>query len=90
MVMVYITIPALSSFPKAANMENGTLDPMKNDMESLLRRYTIREVTLVRRCPCPATCCAVLMRSRSDPLWSCSTTRLRWNHTCGGRVRDFG
>ena len=47
-VLVYITIPALSSFPEANKSADGTLDPRKNDMASLLRRYSVREVTLVR------------------------------------------
>ncbi len=47
MVMVYITIPALETFPQSGRLGNGALDPMKHDMRSLLARYTIREVTLV-------------------------------------------
>ncbi len=47
--MVYITIPALASFPDSVKLTNGTLDPLKNDMRSLLERYTVREVTLVSR-----------------------------------------
>ncbi|WVQ97038.1 hypothetical protein IAU59_004148 [Kwoniella sp. CBS 9459] len=47
-IAVYVTIPALSSFPQAKKLSNGRLDPTKNDLASLLRRYTVREVSMTR------------------------------------------
>ena len=47
--MVYITIPSLSSFSSEGRLAGGALDPRRNDMRSLLERYSVREVTLVRR-----------------------------------------
>ncbi|KAK8865648.1 hypothetical protein IAR55_000793 [Kwoniella newhampshirensis] len=47
-IAVYVTIPALSSFPSGSKLANGALDPTKNNFGSLLRRYTVREVSLTR------------------------------------------
>ncbi|ORY28586.1 hypothetical protein BCR39DRAFT_534237 [Naematelia encephala] len=47
-VAVYITIPSLNSFPSNCRLQDGTLDPNKVGMRDLLKRYTIREVTLQR------------------------------------------
>ncbi|XAO23492.1 hypothetical protein I312_102270 [Cryptococcus bacillisporus CA1280] len=47
-IAVYITIPPLSSFPPSMKLADGTLDPRKNGLKSLLRQYTIREVALTR------------------------------------------
>lgn len=47
-IAVYITIPPISSFPSNLKLADGTLDPKKNDLKSLLKSYTIREVALTR------------------------------------------
>ncbi|OXG86904.1 tRNA-splicing endonuclease subunit Sen2 [Cryptococcus neoformans var. grubii Br795] len=47
-IAVYITIPPLSSFTSNLKLADGTLDPRKIDLKSLLERYTIREVALTR------------------------------------------
>ncbi|KIR36797.1 tRNA-splicing endonuclease subunit Sen2 [Cryptococcus deuterogattii MMRL2647] len=47
-IAVYITIPPLSSFPPSMKLADGTLDPKKNGLKSLLKQYTIREVALTR------------------------------------------
>ncbi|WVR05641.1 hypothetical protein IAU60_002663 [Kwoniella sp. DSM 27419] len=47
-IAVYVTIPALSSFPKQVKLDNGALDPRKNDLASLLSKYTVREVSMTR------------------------------------------
>ncbi|WVQ85632.1 hypothetical protein IAT38_007798 [Cryptococcus sp. DSM 104549] len=47
-IAVYVTIPSRASFPESAKLEDGTLNPQKNDLASLLKRYTIREVAITR------------------------------------------
>ncbi|KLT45632.1 hypothetical protein CC85DRAFT_112550 [Cutaneotrichosporon oleaginosum] len=47
-ILAYVTIPALSSFPDSARLPGGGLDPRKFDMRSLMSRYTVREVSLTR------------------------------------------
>ncbi|OCF32916.1 hypothetical protein I316_05553 [Kwoniella heveanensis BCC8398] len=47
-IAVYVTIPAVSSFPQRNRLPNGRLDPAKNDLSSMLRRYTVREVSMTR------------------------------------------
>ncbi|WWD18169.1 hypothetical protein CI109_102618 [Kwoniella shandongensis] len=47
-IAVYVTIPALSTFPANGKLANGALDPRKNDLGSMLRRYTVREVSFTR------------------------------------------
>lgn len=46
--MVYVTIPSLSSFPSSYKTKDGSLKLDKNDMRSLLPRYSVRECALVR------------------------------------------
>ncbi len=46
-ILAYVTVPALSSFPDSAR-RGGGLDPRKFDMRSLMGRYTVREVSLTR------------------------------------------
>lgn len=41
----------MASLPASAKLADGSLDPSKNDMESLLKRFTVREVSLVRLRP---------------------------------------
>ncbi|GMK60116.1 hypothetical protein CspeluHIS016_0903330 [Cutaneotrichosporon spelunceum] len=47
-ILAYVTIPALSSFPDSARLPDGSLDPRKFDLRSLMSRYTVREVSLTR------------------------------------------
>ncbi|BEI87140.1 hypothetical protein CcaverHIS002_0704860 [Cutaneotrichosporon cavernicola] len=47
-ILAYVTIPALSSFPDSARLPSGGLDSRKFDMRSLMSRYTVREVSLTR------------------------------------------
>jgi len=46
-ILVYVTIPAADSIDRSFKLEDGSLHTGKNDMRTLLQRYTIREVCLV-------------------------------------------
>jgi hypothetical protein len=48
-ILVYITIPSMASFPQEHILPNGSLDMAKYDMTTLLPKYTIREVVLVSK-----------------------------------------
>jgi len=46
-IIAYVTVLSLASFPSSARLGDG-LKATSNSMEDLLRRYTVREVVLVR------------------------------------------
>ncbi|KAL1405169.1 tRNA splicing endonuclease subunit sen2 [Vanrija albida] len=47
-IITYITIPSIESFPASMRLPSGGLDPRKLDIKSLMSRYTVREVSLTR------------------------------------------
>ncbi|WVQ71078.1 tRNA-intron endonuclease [Cryptococcus sp. DSM 104548] len=47
-IAIYVTIPPLSDFPASSKLADGTLDPKRNDLKTLLQRFTVREVSLTR------------------------------------------
>jgi hypothetical protein len=61
-IIAYVTVPALSSFPSSARQGNG-LKSTSGDMEDLLKRYTVREVVLV------STSTGAFAES-AEPLWT--------------------
>jgi len=46
-VIAYITIPSIESFPASARLPGGGLDPRKFSMRDIMSRYSVREVSLV-------------------------------------------
>lgn len=51
MIITYITIPSIASFPARMRLPSGGLDPRKLDMKTLMSLYSVREVSLVSRPP---------------------------------------
>ncbi|KAK4688445.1 tRNA-splicing endonuclease subunit Sen2, partial [Tremellales sp. Uapishka_1] len=47
-ILVYVTIPSKASFPESSVLQDRSIDINKNDMASLLKRYSVREVSLTR------------------------------------------
>lgn len=47
-IICYITIPSIASFPASARLEGGGLDPRKYDLRTLMSNYSVREVSLTR------------------------------------------
>jgi tRNA-splicing endonuclease subunit Sen2 len=61
-VLVYITIPSIDSFPATMRKregDGGGLEYGKVGMKGLLERYSVREVSLVRK---PLLCVFLLFR----------------------------
>ena len=61
-IIAYVTVPSLASFPSSARYGEG-LKPTSNSMEDLLSRYTVREVVLV----CVPTRISLMTRVDLDP-----------------------
>ena len=49
-IIAYVTVPSLASFPSSARLSNG-LKSSSGSMEDPLKRYTVREVVLVSALP---------------------------------------
>lgn len=68
MILAYVTVPSVSSYPESARDGNG-VKASAGGMADLLKRYTVREVVLVS----PSR---LKSANATESVWSCPKTRL--------------